>query len=394
MINNHFDAPNIIPKRKVYTLSFWMLCTSSFLFFGSFSMILPELPDYLTSLQGHEYLGLIVSLFTLSAAVSRPFSGKLTDKWGRIPVMLIGAFISGLAALVYPLTTTVFGFLSIRLLHGFSAGFKPTGTSAYVADIIPAGRRAEALGILSMFSTIGMASAPIFGSWIFLNYDINTLFYCSSIFSIGSILILFGIKETLKTKETFKLAFLKIGKTDLYEPSVIPSSLIMVLTTFSFGTVITLSPDFSSFLGIQNKGLFFSFFTGSSLLVRFIGGRLSDRFGRILILKFSTLCLAISMIVIGFATDTTSYFAGAFLFGIGYGLNSPTLFAWAIDLSPEKNIGRGISTLFIFLELGIGTGSLISGSLYQGVNSRFPCLFMISAFFSFLAFLIVLNKKK
>ncbi len=393
MINDHIDAPKKIPEAKIYRLSFWLLCGSSFLFFGSFSMILPELPNYLSSLQGHEYLGLIVSLFTLSAAVSRPFSGKLTDKWGRIPVMFIGACISGLAALVYPLTTTVFGFLSIRLLHGFSAGFKPTGTSAYVADIVPAKRRAEALGILSMFSTIGMASAPIFGSWIFLTYDINTLFYCSSIFSIGSILILFGMKETLKTKEPFKLSLLKIGKTDLYEPSVIPSSLIMMLTTFSFGTVITLSPDFSSFLGIQNKGLFFSFFTGSSLLVRFIGGKLSDRFGRILILKYSTLCLAVSMIIIGFATNATSYFAGAFLFGIGYGLNSPTLFAWAIDLSPKKSIGRGISTLFIFLEIGIGTGSLISGSLYQGINSRFPWLFMISAFFSFIAFIIVLNKK-
>jgi len=339
-------------------------------------------------------LGLVVSLFTLSAAVSRPFSGKLTDKWGRIPVMFIGASISGLAALIYPLTSTVFGFLSIRLLHGFSAGFKPTGTSAYVADIIPAKRRGEALGILSMFGTIGMASAPILGSWIFLVYDINTLFYCSSVFSIGSVLILFGMKETLKTKEPFKLALLKIGKTDLYEPAVIPPSLIMVLTTFSFGTVITLSPDFSGFLGIQNKGLFFSFFTGSSLLVRFLGGKLSDHFGRVLILRYSTMCLCISMIIIGFATDATTYFAGAFLFGIGYGLNSPTLFAWAIDLSPEKSIGRGISTLFIFLEIGIGMGSLISGSFYQGFNTRFPWLFMISAFFSFIAFIIVLTKKR
>ena len=128
-------------------------------------------------------------------------------------------------------------------------------------------------------------------------------------------------------------------------------------------------------------------------MVRFIGGKLSDTYGRILILKFSTLCLAISMIIIGFATNTTAYLTGAFLFGIGYGLNSPTLFAWAIDLSPEKNIGRGISTLFIFLELGIGTGSLISGSLYQGINSRLPSLFVISAFFSFIAFLFVLSKK-
>jgi len=394
MINNHVDAPSITPKVKIYTLSFWLLCASSFLFFGSFSMILPELPDYLASLNGQEYLGLVVSLFTLSAAVSRPFSGKLTDKWGRIPVMFIGACISGLAAMIYPLTTTVFGFLSIRLLHGFSAGFKPTGTSAYVADIIPANRRGEALGILSMFGTIGMASAPIFGSWIFLTYDINTLFYISSVFSIGSVLILFGMKETLKNKEPFKLALLKIGKADLYEPSVIPPSLIMVLTTFSFGTVITLSPDFSGFLGIKNKGLFFSFFTGSSLLVRFLGGKLSDHFGRILILRYSTLCLCISMIIIGFSTDSTSYFAGAFLFGIGYGLNSPTLFAWAVDLSPEKSIGRGISTLFIFLEVGIGVGSLISGSFYQGFTTRFPWLFMISSFFSFIAFIIVLTKKR
>jgi len=394
MINNHVDAPSITPKVKIYTLSFWLLCASSFLFFGSFSMILPELPDYLASLNGQEYLGLVVSLFTLSAAVSRPFSGKLTDKWGRIPVMFIGACISGLAAMIYPLTTTVFGFLSIRLLHGFSAGFKPTGTSAYIADIIPANRRGEALGILSMFGTIGMASAPIFGSWIFLTYDINTLFYISSVFSIGSVLILFGMKETLKNKEPFKLALLKIGKADLYEPSVIPPSLIMMLTTFSFGTVITLSPDFSSFLGIHNKGLFFSFFTGSSLLVRFLGGKLSDHFGRILILRYSTLCLCISMIIIGFSTDSTSYFAGAFLFGIGYGLNSPTLFAWAVDLSPEKSIGRGISTLFIFLEVGIGVGSLISGSFYQGFTTRFPWLFMISSFFSFIAFIIVLTKKR
>jgi MFS family permease len=379
---------------KIYTLNFWLLCASSFLFFSSFSMILPELPDYLASLKGQEYLGLIVSLFTLSAAISRPFSGKLTDRWGRIPVMVVGATISGLAALIYPLTTTVFGFLLIRLLHGFSAGFKPTGTSAYVADIIPVHRRGEALGMLSMFGTIGMASAPILGSWIFFNYDINTLFYCSSLFSIGSVAILFGMKETLITKEPFKLSLLKIKREDLYESSVLPPSVIMILTTFSFGTIITLSPNFSGFLGIENRGLFFSFFTGSSLLVRIIGGKLSDKYGRIAVLRFSTFWLFISMIVIGFSNNTTTYFVGAFMFGIGYGLNSPTLFAWAIDLSPVKNIGRGISTLFIFLEVGIGLGALITGSLYQGVNERFPFLFVGSGLFSLLAFLLLLTKKR
>lgn len=375
--------------NRIYGLQFWLLCLSSYLFFSSFSMILPELPGYLSRMGGEEYLGLVISLFTLTAGISRPFSGKLTDQWGRIPVMMIGAIVSGVAALFYPIVSGVFGFLMIRLFHGFSTGFKPTATSAYVADIVPMQRRGEALGMLSMFGTIGTASAPVIGSAVYLHFGINALFYISSAFAVASVAILIGMKETLQHKQRFKPALLKISKSDIYEPAVLVPSIIMLLTTFSFGTVITLSPDFSEYLSIENKGLFFSFFTGSSLLVRIIGGRLSDRFGRRFVLKISTFLLFISMVIIGLAHSPIQFFTGAFFFGIGYGLNSPTLFAWTIDLSPESSRGKGISTLFISLEIGIGLGSLITGSLYQGIDERFPIIFGCSAFFSFLAFLYV-----
>ena len=380
-------------KNSPYRLQFWLLCLSSYMFFSSFSMIIAELPGYLTRLGGEQYLGLVISLFTLTAGLSRPFSGRLTDKWGRIPVMIVGAVVSGLAALMYPVLVSVPGFLLIRLIHGFSTGFKPTGTSAYVADIVPLDRRGEALGILSMFGTVGMASGPILGSWVYLQYDINTLFYFSSVFSVGSVLILMGMKETLQDKARFRLNFLMITKNDLYEPRVLVPSVVMLLTTFSFGTVSTLSPDFSDYLGIENKGVFYSFFTGSSLLVRIVGGRLSDKFGRKVVIKFSTSILAVSLLIIGTSQTVFQYFSGAFLFGIGYGLNSPTLFAWAIDLSPDHSRGRGLSTLFIFLETGIGLGALLSGTFYQGKDYLFPVIFGVAAFFSLAAFVYVSLKK-
>ena len=56
-------------------------------------MLIPELPDYLTSLGGEEYKGLIISLFTLTAGFSRPFSGRLTDRIGRVPVMAFGSLV-------------------------------------------------------------------------------------------------------------------------------------------------------------------------------------------------------------------------------------------------------------------------------------------------------------
>ncbi len=370
---------------KTYSRNFWLLSFSSYLFFSSFTMIIAELPAYLARLGGIEYIGLIVALFTLTAGLSRPFSGKLTDKWGRIPVMIVGAVASAIAGLLYPVLATVWGFLFIRLIHGFSTGFKPTGTSAYIADIVPPNKRGEALGISSFFGTIGMASGPAIGSTIYVHFGINTLFYCCTAFAIGSVLILIGMKETLVEREKFSFSMLKIKRADIYEPAVIEPAIVMVLTTFCFGTLITLSPDFSVYLGIENKGLFYTFFTGSSLLVRIFGGQMSDKFGRKKVLYASTSMLFVSMVVIGLSQTPTQFFVGAFMFGLGYGLNSPTLFAWTIDLSPEKTRGRGISTLFIFLEVGIGLGALISGTVYQGMTDRFPMIFGVAGFFSLLA---------
>ncbi len=123
-------------------------------------MIIPELPEYLTLLGGAEYKGLIISLFTITAMLSRPFSGKLADKIGRVPVMIFGASVCLVCSLFYPIVTTLAGFFLLRLVHGFSTGFTPTGTTAYLADIVPAHKRGEAMGLLGTATAVGMAGGP------------------------------------------------------------------------------------------------------------------------------------------------------------------------------------------------------------------------------------------
>ncbi len=132
---------NTLSKPKIYTTQFWLICLSSLLFFGSFNMIVPKLPSFLTSLGGGELKGLIISAFTLTAMASRPFSGKLADTIGRIPVVMIGSMVCLVCSLIYPVLTSVAGFITLRLVHGFSTGFTPTGQAAFISDIIPAQRR-------------------------------------------------------------------------------------------------------------------------------------------------------------------------------------------------------------------------------------------------------------
>ncbi len=373
--------------NRTYTRQFWLLCTSSVLFFASFNMVIPALPAFLTSLGGAEYKGLIISLFTLTAMISRPFSGKLADKIGRVPVIMFGSLVCCLCSLIYPILSTVSGFLWLRLVHGFSTGFSPTGVSAYLSDIIPAHKRGEAMGIMGTAGTVGMAGGPALGDWLVDSFGLNPMFYVSSLLGITSLIILLGIRETLSSRQRFSMSVLSIQKKDLFEPLVIAPCLVMVFAAYAYGAIYTVLPDFGRFVGIRLSGVLFTYFTVSSLAVRFIAGKASDRYGRVAVLRVSTLLIVTAMIVVGLANTPGVLIAGIILYGLGQGSTGPTLLAWATDLSSETHRGRGIASLYICQELGIGIGALATGILFANQTNRFFAVFLVSAAAAALAFL-------
>lgn len=357
-------------------------------------MIIPELPAYLTSLGGEDYKGLIIALFTLSAGLSRPFSGKLADKVGRIPVMMFGASVCFVVGLLYPLLSFVGGFLFLRFAHGFSAGFTPTGASAYVADIVPFQKRGEAMGIQSLFGSLGMAAGPAIGGWIASIWPIEILFYCAAFTAIFSILILTRLKETLEEKEPLKLRLFKLDRTEIIEKRVLLPSIILFLSVFSFGVVLTIVPDLSSHLGIKNKGLFFAVFTLSSLGIRLLAGRTSDRHGRVAVMRVASAVMVLAMCAVAFAESKAVLLGSGVLFGAAVGMYSPTTTAWVVDRSLDRFRGRALATMYIFLESGIGVGAVISGWLYANNPENFHLVFLSSGGVAFLGFLILIFIKR
>jgi len=377
-----------------FTLDFVLLCASSFLFFSSFNMIIPELPSYLSSLGGEDYKGYIIALFTLSAGISRPFSGKLADRIGRIPVMMAGAGVCFLVGLLYPLLSFVSGFLFLRFVHGFSTGFTPTGAAAYVADSVPYSKRGEAMGLHSLFGSLGMAAGPAFGGWLATVFPLETIFYVSAFTAIFSILILLKLKETLPTKEPMSWKLFRLNKDEIIEKRVLVPAGILSLLAFSFGVVLTIIPDFSEHLGISNKGLFFGVFTLSSLGIRLIAGRTSDRWGRVPVMRASSVAMIAAMVCIAFSTQKIHLLGAGVLFGCAVGMYSPTTAAWVIDRSLDAFRGRALATMYIFLEAGIGIGALTSGYLFANKSANFQLVFLFSAGVAAIAFVILLVVKR
>jgi MFS family permease len=250
------------------------------------------------------------------------------------------------------------------------------------------------MGLIGTAGAIGMAAGPSIGGTVAQHFGLNGMFYLSSFLGLVSVTLTLGVKETLKTKHEVSLKLLKINKSDLFEPRVIAPCMVMVLCAYAYGAVYTLLPDFGQHLGISNKGFAFTFLTVASLLVRLLAGKASDRYGRVPVLKVSVTLIIIAMLIIGFAESSMVLLMGVSLYGLAQGSTSPTLLAWATDLSSSEHKGRGIASLYIFMELGIGLGALLSGLVYANSPSNLFICFAISSILALMAFVYLFTLKR
>lgn len=382
--------------KNKYSKNFWLMCLAMFFFMTSFNLILPELNNYISILDGADKKGLIITLFTISAAISRPFSGKLADTIGRKKVIYLGIICSFLVMLIYPFSYSVLFFLILRFLHGFSAGFAPTGATALLTDLMPEKSRGHAMGIWGTFISLGIGVGQTLGSWIYLSFGFTILFLIGALFSLIAFILVFWIKETLVNPQKFNVKLLKISWKDVFEPNVLPAAFVMLLSAMCSGMIFVLTPDLSTYLGISNKGFFFGIYVIATILIRLLTSSLSDRIGREKTLLIGCFILVISMLLVGASNSIVSYIFAAIIFGIATGITSPTMFAWTADLSHEDRRGVGAGTMFIALEFGIMFGALLTLVSYDSTKSTIFLTFLIGAMMATIAciYLIVIIARK
>jgi len=360
---------------------------------ASFGMLLPELPGYLSSMGASHLIGWIVALFTVGAFASRFISGRLADLAGRKPVMLFGTAVTALAGFAYigvarvdDVAWTVSGFLVVRLLHGMSTGFRPTGTSAFLTDIVPLDRRGEALGYLGVAGNAGMALGPALGSWLAVEYGYDAMFLASSVLGIAAYAMTWLLPETLPHARRVEWSDLNVFKGGVIEKAAWPASFFLLPVAMAFGTFLTVTPDLVEGLGFVYKGSFNTIVVVASVATRLVAGRASDKHGRVELMMAGAVLLAIGMALFSFATTVPMLVAAGVVYGLSVGINMPTIFAWTVDLAPEGKAATALGTMLMALEVGIGLGAYVSGTWYATNPSVLLSLYAGCAGFGLLGF--------
>lgn len=376
--------------KSRYSRNFWIVCFAMFFFMTGFNLIMPELNNFITNLGGENKKGLIILLFSVSAAISRPFSGKIADVVGRKWVMYAGVICSFVICLCYSFVESIAFFLALRFLHGFSAGFAPTGATALLTDVIPDKSRGNAMGIWGTFISLGIGVGQSLGSWIYQSFGFDTLFMSAAFITCISFVMVSIATETLSKREKINVKHLRITWKDVFEPNVLPAAFVMYLTAICSGIIFVLTPDISGMLHIENKGFFFAFYVISTIVIRLLTSSVSDKIGRPQTLIIGVLILILSMVLIATVHSTNAYIFAAIVFGFATGISSPTLFAWTADLSHKDRRGVGAGTLFLALEFGIISGSVITLFVYDNGPAGIFRAFLIGAGAATLAVIVLI----
>ncbi len=352
---------------KLYTKSFVIICIANLLLTIAFYALLPTIPFYLTDvLKGdNANIGMILSVYTLSALAIRPFVGYLLDSYGRKAIFIAAFLIFALLSGSYAWAGTILAIFILRFLHGGAWGTVSSAGQTIAVDLIPAQRRGEGIGIYGISSTISMALGPLLGITILKITTFGYLFLFSFlIVMLGFFLIWFINYPEYKPQK------LELKLKNFIEKKAIPIGLIAMIFTLSYGGIVGFIALFIREIGNSlDSRIFFLLFAVGIALSRIFSGRIVDRSGpeKIVIIGFSTLIF--SFIILGLVKIPLIFYINSSLIGIGCGILIPTFQTIVNNAVTKERRGVANTTFFTFFDLGIGIGSLITGIISKHLNS-------------------------
>ncbi|MEC2132188.1 MFS transporter [Brevibacillus centrosporus] len=372
--------------NALWTKEFIILAMSNFMLFVAFQMLIPTLPVFITDKGGDQLaVALVVSLFTVSALLVRPFTGKALDSMGRRPVLLSGLAIFLFSVFGYYWMASVALVLALRFVHGIGWGIVTTTYGTIVSDIIPAERRGEGMGYFGMFTNLAMAVGPLIGLSVSQSFGYGWLFGISGGLT-GVAMILTRMAE-IKAPIGMTQPFAAAGG-GLFEKKALFPALLALLTGVMYGGVVSFITLFGQEVGIENVGLYFLFNAISLMLVRPLAGKLFDKKGPFWVLMPGGVLTGIAVVVLSYSTTELGLIAAAILFGIGAGSVQPSLQAWTIQRVDPSRRGAATGTFFSAFDLGIGGGAMILGAIAK--QTGFAMMYRYSLFAMILYLIIYL----
>ena len=340
-----------------------------FLVMVGFGIIIPVLPFYAENIGASPtQLGFLMAVYSLMQLLFAPIWGRISDRIGRKPVIIIGILGLSLSFYLMGISTSLWMLFVARIIGGILSSANMPTVMAYVADITSPEDRGKGMGVVGAATGLGFVFGPALGG-VFSKISLSMPFYVAGVTSLLTFfLVWFLLKESLPKENRGQN---HKEQTSVWNELNGSQSILFYLQLFISLSLSGLEATFAYFaakiagLGTVELGYIFMIMGLASAIVQGgLVGRMTKKFGEGFVIQIGIIVSAIGFGLILLVHNFTTAAIYLTIFGIGNGVIRPSVSAL---LTKSSTAGHGSTTglLSSFDSLGRIIGPPLGGWLFS-----------------------------
>lgn len=367
-------------QEKLFNKNYIFCCISNFLLNFSFFIVIPILALYLkeTYETSGAKVGLILSIYVISAMMIRPFSAYIIDAFPRKPFFVGSLAIFATVFVSYNFASSIGMFVMLRALHGLSFGATTIGSNTIVIDVVPSKHRGEGLGYFGLSNNFAMALGPIAGVTLHDSLPIETRYI--TIFSVAFVLSTIAVitASQIHTKYRPPVERPAISLDRFFLTKGVPAGINLLLMSITYAVTMNYIYIYAKETGIDiTSGAFYSCMAIGIATSRIFSGKMVDKgfLNRVIIIGATIATTSFFLLAIlpylNIDGKSIIFIASAMIMGCGYGTIFPAYNTLFVALGRNDQRGSATSTYLTSWEVGAGLGIFFGGAIteYMQISS-------------------------
>ncbi len=314
--------------------------------------------------------GLAAGIYIIGTLIARLYIGKILELVGRKAILRWGIIFYVITTAAYLISSNIFILEGVRFLNGFAYGTVSTAANAIVTAYIPASKHGEGINYYGLSTSLAAAVGPFIGMLLLPTLGFQFIIWLATILSIATAIACFAFPvENITLTPEHAAELKKWSLKSFVETKVLFISAIGFLIGFAYSSVLSFLSIYASDLGLETAGAFF--FVVYALSVTFTRpatGKLFDRHGADAVMYPSFIFLTLGLFLLSITGNSAMLLIAGCFVGLGYGTFMSNGQAVCLKEVDPHRIGVALSTYFIGLDLGLGVGPYVLGSLHGLLN--------------------------
>jgi MFS family permease len=345
-----------------------LLYTATFLSFLGASITFPLRMLYA---QAHhadpEQLGLLAASFIVGMLVLQMPMGWLVDRWGRVPVLLLGLITHPILTILYIPLNSPTELIILRFLEGMTVAAVQPATAAFIADVTPEEHRSEAYGALGATLNGGLLLGPLFGGIIAQYFGFTMAFVVNFVVELLALPLVLGRISEPRVHATAEHDRENVPWTAVLSVPLVSAYASAFALQVAFGVLGALWAIWVNDLGgsLTYIGITFSVFALPQIFFGTTAGKLADRFGRAPFLLVSGIIAGCIYASYGLLHNLILIAIIGVIEGIVIVFQMPIAQSLLADASPTRARGRTQGVSGLVGSLGGALAAFVSLPLYH-----------------------------